>query len=379
MKLKNMKKVLATVLSTTMVMGMSMTALAGEITSTSPTGGGTITAPIFSYDITHVVVPTSYGVAFNPDGLNVTVSTATNPTVTTTSTVASKNYGIINKSSKDKLVKVGLSVTSTEARESVSFVDTAAEATGAEKGEYKIYLEVVPADGTDIQIYNASKSAEAPTTSTQPSSLAHVQMTKATSTVPMKLGDNEVAFKLGKAAYSLKADGSLNLEGGISNDVHDLYDVTALDTDKGVTGFTFDGAMNSKADWTKVTGRIEITPTYTIETTDDSVTVFAGTGAMAKLGPQVTVSATGLITITGMTADKKFQSMTITNRSAADLDIGLASVTWNRDNYNDTTGGTITCQLGADWLASLRGVSTGEIKVTFSDNTFITVKTNIPA
>ena len=67
MKLKSMKKVLAAALSTTMVMGMSMTALAsGNITGTTPTKpGGSITAPIYSYDTTHVVVPTSYGVAFN--------------------------------------------------------------------------------------------------------------------------------------------------------------------------------------------------------------------------------------------------------------------------------------------------------------------------
>lgn len=386
MKLKSMKKVLAAVLSTTMVMGMSMTVLAadGEITSTSPTNpatGGSITAPIFSYDITHVVVPTSYGVAFNPDRLDITVSTATTPAVTTTSTVASKNYGIINKSSKDKLVKVGLSVSSTEPNESVTFVSSRdAATTDAEKGEYKIYLEVVPADTTAVQIYD-SGTAKAPTTTTQPSSLAHVSMTKSTSaTVPMGLGDNEVAFKLGKATYALKKDGSLNLEGGVTdNDVKDLYKVTDLDANAGVTGFTFDGAMNSNADWTKVTGKVEITPTYTIETTDNTVEVLAGTGAMAKLGPQVTVSPTGLITVSGMTADKKFKSMTITNKNAADLDVNLAPVEWNRDNYNDTTGGTITCQLGADWLLSLRGVSEGKIKVTFSDDTFIAVSTNIPA
>lgn len=150
MKLKSMKKVLAAALSTTMVMGMSMTALAsGTITGTTPTkpvAGGSITAPIYSYDTTNVVVPTSYGVAFNPDGLNITVSTQ--PAVTTTSTIASKNYGIINKSSKDKLVKVGFNITSTEPTESVTFVDTKdAATTDAEKGEYKIYLEVVPEIG----------------------------------------------------------------------------------------------------------------------------------------------------------------------------------------------------------------------------------------
>lgn len=362
MKLKSMKKVLAAVLSTTMVMGMSMTVLAddGDITSTSPTNpatGGSITAPIFSYDITHVVVPTSYGVAFNPDGLNITVSTATTPAVTTTSTVASKNYGIINKSSKDKLVKVGLSVSSTEPNESVTFVSSRdAATTDAEKGEYKIYLEVVPADTTAVQIYDSS-TAKAPTTTTQPSSLAHVSMTKSTSaTVPMGLGDNEVAFKLGKATYALKKDGSLNLEGGVTdNDVKDLYKVTDLDANAGVTGFTFDGAMNSNADWTKVTGKVEITPTYTIETTDDTVGILDGTGAMAKVGPRISMSSTGLITVRGLTAEQNFESVKIVVGDNSEWDANDEVAEWDTSNWSATDGGEFTIQLGDGWIDFING------------------------
>ncbi len=380
MKLKSMKKVLAAALSTTMVMGMSMTALAsGTITGTTPTkpvAGGSITAPIYSYDTTNVVVPTSYGVAFNPDGLNITVSTQ--PAVTTTSTIASKNYGIINKSSKDKLVKVGFNITSTEPTESVTFVDTKdAATTDAEKGEYKIYLEVVPADTTDVQIYDASGNPEAPTTQTAPSSLAHVKMDKATSTVPMRLGDNEVAFKLGKATYALKG-GSLDLEGTLTdNDVSTLYEPKTLDTSAGVTGFTFDGAMNSNADWTKVSGKIEITPTYTVETTDNTVTVLDGTGAMAEVGPQVSVSSSGFITMTGFTADENYVSATLTNENGT-YDINAAPVDWDTDRFDENTGGSITGQLGTDWMDSLRGKS-GTLVVTLSTGETITVTFSISA
>ncbi len=379
MKLKSMKKVLAAALSTTMVMGMSMTALAsGTITGTTPTkpvAGGSITAPIYSYDTTNVVVPTSYGVAFNPDGLNITVSTQ--PAVTTTSTIASKNYGIINKSSKDKLVKVGFNITSTEPTESVTFVDTKdAATTDAEKGEYKIYLEVVPADTTDVQIYDASGNPEAPTTQTAPSSLAHVKMDKATSTVPMRLGDNQVAFKLGKATYALKG-GSLDLDGSLTdNDVSTLYEPKTLDTTAGVTGFTFDGAMNSNADWTKVSGKIEITPTYTVETTDNTVTVLDGTGAMAELGPQVSVSSTGLVTMTGLTADANFKALRIENAGGV-FDADASPVTWNTANYSAETGGTVTCQLGDGWLGTLRGIS-GKAHLDLTDGTTVTTVITIP-
>lgn len=314
MKLRSMKKVLAAALSATMVMGMSMTTLAGEVTSTGPTTGGDISAPIFSYDITHVVVPTSYGVALNPDGLEITVRSATTPEKTT-ATVASKNFGIINKSSKDKLVKIGLSVSSTESTEEITLVDTAAKATtDASKGEYKIFLQAVPADTTDIQVVSGTQPAAPPTTATQPSSLAHVVMTKATTgTVPMQLGDNEIAFKLGKATYALKPGESLDLENlnsNTDNDVQSKYGVTGLDADKGVTGFTFDGAVNTNADWTKVSGQIRITPTYTIETTDDSVTVLAGTGAVAEESvPRFTATGVGEITYTAGKGNDAFKEL----------------------------------------------------------------------
>lgn len=326
MKLRNMKKVLAAVLSTTMVVGMSMTVFAapGEVTSpTTPTnpiaGGGSISAPIYSYDITHVVVPTSYGVAFNPDGLEITVSSATSPTEATTSTVASKNYGIVNKSSKNKLVKVGLSVTSTEATETIAFVPAAASATNASKGEYKIFLEAIPADGTDIKVVSGTNPATAthttPTTATQPAALAHVKMEKASAgRTVMQLGDNEITFMLGKASYALKPGESLDLENlnaSTSNDVQSKFAATDIDTDRGVTGFTFGGAVNTKADWTKVTGQIRITPTYTVETADDTAQIESGTGAVYKeTKPKFTSNGViGQIAYTSGVGDDAFASL----------------------------------------------------------------------
>lgn len=393
MKLKNMKKVLAAVLSTTMVMGMSMTALAsdGKVTSTSPTNpmgsGGSISAPIFSLDVINVVVPTSYGVAFNPDQLDITVSTATTPTTVTSSTVASKNFGIINKSSKDKIVRVGLNVTSTTASPKVTFVNTPASATNAQKGEYKICLQAVAADTTPIKIMTKTSAgqitATTPTTATEPAKLAHVQMTPAgtSGTVPMKAGDNEIAFKLSKATYALKSNNSLDLEnlGSASNDVKDKYEPTGLNLNSGVTGFTFTGAMNSNADWTKVTGKVLITPTYTVETADSTVTPITGGGAMIKAGPQVSVSATGLITVSGMTSDKLFASMEISNKNGGPHDITVADVDWGMDNYNSSTGGSFTCQLGDVWMSTLAGYSAGKVKVTFTDGTFVETATNIPS
>ena len=94
-------------------------------------------------------------------------------------------------------------------------------------------------------------------------------------------------------------------------------------------------------------------------------------------GPQVTVSNTGLITISGMEAGKLYKSMAITNKNGGPYNISIAPATWNMDNYNTTTGGSFTCQLGEAWLSTVRG-TTGKVTVTFSDNTTVEVAINIP-
>ena len=73
MRTRKMSKMMAAILSAAMVMSMSMTAFAteGAGTDTTPTTGSKaeVEAPIYSYDLTDVVVPTDFKVAFNPDGL----------------------------------------------------------------------------------------------------------------------------------------------------------------------------------------------------------------------------------------------------------------------------------------------------------------------
>lgn len=393
MRLSSMKKVLAAALSTTMVVGMSMTALAsGEITTpTTPTnpitGGGSIEAPIYSYEITRVVVPTSYGVAFNPDGLTVTVVSSTLPATATTTTapVASKNYGILNKSSKDKLVKVGLAVTSTEPR--ISFVNSQSEIDNAAKGEYKIFLKAVPADPTEVKIQTPTMpSAVSAATSTQPSELAHVNMTKttsATATVPLKAGNNELAFKLTKATYDLKSGQKLTLEdidSTTSNNVKDKYEITGLAASgKGITGFTFDGDINTDADWTKISAHVQITPTYTVENADSSQTVVSGTGAMviANAAPNITNTSQTLVAGT----DTSIPLNLGTGSLAA---TGIQSVVCNGETFvNGThytyTAGATTLTIPATmvdyWLGI--GVTSTQIIVTFNDTARTPVTVNL--
>ena len=105
MRTRKMSKMLAAILSAAMVMSMSMTAFAADdAAADTDTNKGTVEveAPIYAYDFVNVVVPTAFKVAFNPTGLEVTTGTDT----TTRDQIVSKNYGIINKSSKDKIITV---------------------------------------------------------------------------------------------------------------------------------------------------------------------------------------------------------------------------------------------------------------------------------
>lgn len=310
MKTRNLEKILAFTLSTAMTMGMSMTVFASDPAPTTP--GGSVEAPIYSYDIVNVVVPTTYAVAFNPDELAVKVG-SDNPT----DQILSKSYGIINKSTKDKIVTVELQVEDLNTGENqVTFVDTASDATGAEAGEYAIYLAATPADATEVKIGNTSADKD-----TEIADVADVAMTKAAGKdVALYSGSNNIAFKLDKATYSLKSGSNLELGTTDKNNVGDLYEVTALaGSGKGITGFTFTGAMNKNADWTKLQNGIKVTAIYTSKNADSSKAatteqIITGTGAMvqASSAPKFSCNTIGEITYTagfGELAFKAFKSL----------------------------------------------------------------------
>ena len=189
MKSRMMKKTLAVALSATMAMGMSVTAFAEDpAPGTDPSTE--VEAPIYSFDVTDVVVPTTFVTAFNPDEL--TVKKDASDTTGVKDQVLSKNYGILNKSTKDKIVTVDLTVTDKNT-DKIVFVDSDADATGAEKGEYAVHLEVVPADTTEVQVGGASAASADKTT--DGTKLSDVTMTPAAGKgVTLKAGSNSIGF-----------------------------------------------------------------------------------------------------------------------------------------------------------------------------------------
>lgn len=325
MKMRSMRKLLATTLSAAMVMGMSATVFAAPGDGSEPPAGVDVTAPIYSYDLVNVVVPSAYAVAFNPDGLTVTVEGST----TSTDQIVSKNYGIVNKSTKDKLVTVKLTVADQNTNSDIEFVDSEDKVTNAVKDTHVIYLTAVPADATEVQVGNNSADKD-----TAAAALGNVTMTKSTTQkVVLSPGENKIGFKLDKATYALKSGSSITLGTDTGNSVADKYEISALaGSGKGITAFTLDGKMNTNTDWTAVTAGVKISVVYEWKTAESTDTVLTGTGAMVQLvEPDVAPSIANVAT---MVADQP-TVITLNMGSGASKATSVTSYKWNGTEFLD--------------------------------------------
>jgi hypothetical protein len=240
--------------------------------------------------------------------------------------IVSLNYGIVNKSTRDKVVRVKLAVTQntseTNNKQAIEFKDTAEEAQtydsttekGAAQDELAMYLAVASADGTTAPTANTYEKVttyasgtvyytrdaankyslataasndgkltedefkamtvpvykESTTIGTEilASELSDITMDVAEDgVVGFKAGSEnkanaEIGYKLGKAEYSLKDDADLDF-GSTQQDLGDLLEMSAIG---GVAGFTITGTMNTDADWTTAdTVALKFVPTYHIK------------------------------------------------------------------------------------------------------------------
>ena len=231
------------------------------------------TVPIGHYDILNVLVPMSYLVAFNPYGLNVSVGEGK----FTSRQVISKNYCIVNESTRDKLVTVVLTVEDLNDGQ-ITFVDSAEAAWNADAETFAVYLVLVPADDGEITVNNQNLDKDITV-----EALADVSMGQSTeNAVTLLAGENQVTFKLSGAVYGCFDDGEPNMDdGGSQTDSLQLMDLAADGT--GVTAFTCDGVMNPDADWSKLQRGIRISVVYTYEDATGTETIVKGTGAMVKV------------------------------------------------------------------------------------------------
>lgn len=313
-----MKKAFAVVLSASMVMEMFIPALA-DTTVENGSGDTDVTALIYSLDIDKVVVASAYEVAFNPEELTITTGTGD----TSTDQILSRNFGIINQSSKAKIVTISLNVANQNTDAPIQFVGSAADIASADMNDYAIYLEAVPADTTEVKGGITPASADKTTAAAD---LKNVTMTKATTAaVPLSAEDNELQFVRGKATYTPIRGSEVTLGTSTGNNVASNYELTGLAASgKEITAFTLTGSMNKTAEWHKLTAGIKITPTYTLETMVDSTEtskVISGTGVIYdSLVPRFVSSDVGEITYTKGSGDDalvKIKSITMLGKDGA--------------------------------------------------------------
>ncbi len=248
--MKETRRLLAMGLSACLIAGSAMTTFAAE------DDGLSVDAPIYSMNITNVVVPTSFAMAFNPQGYDITVA----PDTTVNDQVVSLNYGVINKSSADKTMMISFTaedLNTTAGGSMIEFVDSAEAIADAEQGEYKVYLSATPVTiDAGVTLDKDSAAADLVGFDGEAVSGGDVAI----------VGSGMLGFNLEKATYEQKAGATIGLADTsgndvTSNDISDKFELTAITAD-GVAAFTLGGAMNTNTDWTKITEGIKVGVVY---------------------------------------------------------------------------------------------------------------------
>lgn len=233
-----------------------------------------VNVPIYNYDIDNVLIPTTYAISLNPYKLPIALGNG----LISTDQVVSWKYGIVNKSTTDKIVTVTLIVE--DLNNQITFVDSAEAAENADENTYAVYLTVVPADEKGITNAGAKISQNISS-----SELSNIEMTGATdNAVVLHAGENQIAFKLSKAIYNFDSTLIPLGEEKPSDSAQELLKLIDLNPDgNSATAFTFSGIMNSNATWSKLANGIKITAIYEYKTATNEKEILAGTHTMISI------------------------------------------------------------------------------------------------
>ncbi len=233
-----------------------------------------VIVPIYNYDIDNVLVPTTYAMSLNPYKLPIALGNGS----VSTDQVVSWKYGIVNKSTTDKIVTITFIVE--DLNNQITFVDSAEAAENANEDVYAVYLTIIPADENGISIAGEKVNQDILS-----SELSNVEMSGAIGQAAvLHAGENHIAFKLSKAIYDFNSTLISVGEEKPQSSAKEILKLTGLNPDeKSATAFTFSGIMNSKANWSKLTNGIKITAIYDYTTATDEKEIIAGTHAMISV------------------------------------------------------------------------------------------------
>lgn len=343
--MRNMKKGMAVALAAVLMLGSTLTvsatggtgttpndaATGSNVTSGSATGAGESVGHL-EKKVTNVILPTdgdttTFAYTIDPERLiqdtdGAGVSNADLPAKDTDTGVyfmtdtnkyenASKALTVTNKSSHD--IKLTVKAKASEADTDIPLAEKE-DITGTDA---KLYLGLKLGD----------KSAAVATT--------EVSVDTSVAGIPENF---ETTFENGKYAYKEIADGTTGKKAWKS------------------ASFNMEGACTTATVASDLTA-----PTVTVTWKFEEVT-----------GPQVSISSTGLISITGLTADKNYKSIKITDGSAKESAISIAPVTWHTDDWDAAEGGDFSIQLGDQWVKYLKSAGgTAIVTVTLTDNSTI--------
>jgi hypothetical protein len=427
-EMRRLKQVLAVILGTTMVFGSTLTAFATDPTPVNGEDASTAgTGQVLDFKKVSQVVPTALKVAINPNGYDVNLRyvavatgtafdgdvkyytkgsdgtysvdtgvTATNiankisaglyTAVTSDDQIVTFNYGLANKSTVARKITVKLDVTADEKIEFVSSADAAKSKTetggAAERGEYKIYLELVPAkvgttpttptyakstafadanteyytwDDTNKKYLGPAKYADADAyaavdgdkftatttigTEIKASELGDITMEASTAPIAFAAKADagtafaDVAYSLPKSTWTLKADQYIDFDTTAAQ-VADKFEMTGIG---GLSGFTISGTMNKNAEWSQLTTKtITITPTYAIvDATGEEEAVTTGLNQVKAEARVPANAAPSIATTTYTAAADTAIDITVNLGSGDKKATGIASVTYKNKSGVD--------------------------------------------
>lgn len=334
-----LKKILVAALAVTMIMGSSSMAFAAEQKGQGE-GSGDLDI-VKNSDVFSVVIPTDSGTTFDyiVDPLGVIKDTN------------AEKYG--NKSfdhNGDPTVFFqNTDVTSTEAPYNYTGTSNKLKAINKSTKKVDVKVEATLTDTSEVTMVEASAATGTSDT------LLNLQLqgdnSKSEKIVTSAEISDEIAAKAN--AYETKyVNGEYvkQIKSGLEDKDFPKYE------------FWLTGAANPSSSWQDVTNLPQVKLVWTV----------TGEGGEATSGPRVTVSESGLITVSGLTADKNVNNGNDDIKFGVDgglYNVDNANVEWTGTEWSAENGGVIKIQMKS--LYNVYNGKTVNVEVTLKDGTII--------